>query len=144
MGIQVDIRGHKICLCCGNLDAPADCPIRRLLLYQVSFEKIPADELPDGLVVSTGATVETVVVNRAAGRRVIWRHWNNHTMAKIAWNGNIVWHNVELWVHEVLACNQFFSTCVSDCYWCRLLSSAGKVCCLAAEKNINHLKFFKT
>ena len=144
MGIQVDIRGHKICLCCGNLDAPADCPIRRLLLYQVSFEKIPADELPDGLVVSTGATVETVVVNRAAGRRVIWRHWNNHTMAKIAWNGNIVWHNVELWVHEVLACNQFF---FHLCVWLLLVSLA--VQCrqgllLGSWKNLNYLKFFKT
>ena len=88
MVIQVDIRGHKICLCrqwsCYLLAHTADCPIRSLLLYhQVSFDcrvYKPADQLPDGLVVGAGAPVETVVVDWTASSRVIWRHWNNRTL----------------------------------------------------------------
>ena len=88
MVIQVDIRGHKICLCrqwgCYLLAHTADCPIRSQLLYhQMSFDcrvYKPADQLPDGLVVGAGAPVETVVVNWTASSRVIWRHWNNRTL----------------------------------------------------------------
>ena len=82
MVIQVDIRGHKICLCrqwgCYLPAHTADCPIRSQLLYhQMSFDcrvYKPADQLPDGLVVGAGAPVETVVVNWTASSRVIWRH----------------------------------------------------------------------
>ena len=91
MGIQVDIRGHKICLCrqrAATCTHTADCPIRSCLLlyHQVSFDYEvykPADQLPDGLVVGAGTPVEAVVVNWTPSSRVIWRHWNNHTLELI-------------------------------------------------------------
>ena len=78
MGIQVDIRGYKICLCFGPTQeiTKSDCIRLRL----ISNKLLPADQLADGLVVSAVAAVQTVVVDWTTGGGVVRCHCKTETM----------------------------------------------------------------